>query len=214
MSIKLAIVDDHILIVQGLKHLLQQHTDIVIADTYTSGKELLDGLAERQPDVLLMDIQLPDKSGNELVRIVNKEYPDIRIIALTSMDTIFHIKDMMQHGCLGYVTKQAGQDVLIEVIRKVFKGEEFLEESIKDRWIQSMIKADKENAKTTPLSRREKEILKLIATELTNQEIADKLFLSQRTVESHRYSLLQKLNVKNTAGLVRMAVQMGLIEYE
>jgi DNA-binding NarL/FixJ family response regulator len=214
MSIKLAIVDDHILIVQGLKHLLQQHTDIVIADTYTSGKELLDGLAERQPDVLLMDIQLPDKSGNELVRIVNKEYPDIRIIALTSMDTIFHIKDMMQHGCLGYVTKQAGQDVLIEAIRKVFKGEEFLEESIKDRWIQSMIKADKENAKTTPLSRREKEILKLIATELTNQEIADKLFLSQRTVESHRYSLLQKLNVKNTAGLVRMAVQMGLIEYE
>jgi DNA-binding NarL/FixJ family response regulator len=130
------------------------------------------------------------------------------------MDTIFHIKDMMQHGCLGYVTKQAGQDVLIEAIRKVFKGEEFLEESIKDRWIQSMIKADKENAKTTPLSRREKEILKLIATELTNQEIADKLFLSQRTVESHRYSLLQKLNVKNTAGLVRMAVQMGLIEYE
>lgn len=214
MSIKLAIVDDHVLIVQGLKHLLQQHTDIIIADIYTSGKALLEGLAQQQPDVLLMDIQLPDKSGNELVRMVNKEYPSIRIIALTSMDTIFHIKDMMQHGCLGYVTKQAGQDVLIEAIRKVYKGEEFLEESIKERWIQSMIKTDKENAKTTPLSRREKEILKLIATELTNQEIADKLFLSQRTVESHRYSLLQKLNVKNTAGLVRMAVQMGLIEYD
>jgi DNA-binding NarL/FixJ family response regulator len=214
MSIKLAIVDDHVLIVQGLKHLLQQHTDIIIADIYTSGKALLEGLAQQQPDVLLMDIQLPDKSGNELVRIVNKEYPDIGIIALTSMDTIFHIKDMMQHGCLGYVTKQAGQDVLIEAIRKVYKGEEFLEESIKERWIQSMIKTDKENAKTTPLSRREKEILKLIAAEHTNQEIADKLFLSQRTVESHRYSLLQKLNVKNTAGLVRMAVQMGLIEYD
>lgn len=214
MSIKLAIVDDHVLIVQGLKHLLQQHTDIIIADTYTSGKALLEGLVQQQPDVLLMDIQLPDKSGNELVRILKKEYPGIRIIALTSMDTIFHIKDMMQHGCLGYVTKQAGPDVLIEAIRKVSKGEEFLEDSIKERWIQSMIKTDKENAKTTPLSRREKEILKLIATELTNQEIADKLFLSQRTVESHRYSLLQKLNVKNTAGLVRMAVQMGLIEYE
>lgn len=214
MSIKLAIVDDHVLIVQGLKHLLLQHTDIIIADIYTSGQALLEGLMQHQPDVLLMDIQLPDKSGNELVRILNKQYPNIKIIALTSMDTIFHIKDMMQHGCLGYVTKQAGPDVLIEAIRKVYKGEEFLEDSIKERWIQSMIKTDKENAKTTPLSRREKEILKLIASEHTNQEIADKLFLSQRTVESHRYSLLQKLNVKNTAGLVRMAVQMGLIEYE
>ena len=214
MSIKLAIVDDHVLIVQGLKHLLQQHNDIIIADIYTSGQTLLEGLMQHQPDVLLMDIQLPDKSGNELVRILNKQYPNIKIIALTSMDTIFHIKDMMQHGCLGYVTKQAGPDVLIEAIRKVYKGEEFLEDSIKERWIQSMIKTDKENAKTTPLSRREKEILKLIASEHTNQEIADKLFLSQRTVESHRYSLLQKLNVKNTAGLVRMAVQMGLIEYE
>lgn len=214
MSIKVAIVDDHALIVQGLKYLLQQHADIIIADTYTSGHALLDGLLQHRPDVLLMDIQLPDKSGNELVRILNKQYPGIRIIALTSMDTIFHIKDMMQHGCLGYVTKQAGPDVLIEAIRKVFKGEEFLEEGIKERWIQSMIKTDKENAKTTPLSRREKEILKLIAAEHTNQEIADKLFLSQRTVESHRYSLLQKLNVKNTAGLVRMAVQMGLIEYD
>ncbi|MFA6060846.1 MAG: response regulator transcription factor [Taibaiella sp.] len=214
MSIKLAIVDDHVLIVQGLKHLLQQHNDIIIADIYTSGQTLLEGLPQHQPDVLLMDIQLPDKSGNELVRILNKQYPNIKIIALTSMDTIFHIKDMMQHGCLGYVTKQAGPDVLIEAIRKVYKGEEFLEDGIKERWIQSMIKTDKENAKTTPLSRREKEILKLIASEHTNQEIADKLFLSQRTVESHRYSLLQKLNVKNTAGLVRMAVQMGLIEYE
>jgi DNA-binding NarL/FixJ family response regulator len=214
MSIKLAIVDDHVLIVQGLKHLLQQHPDVIIANTYTTGQALLEGLMQQQPDVLLMDIQLPDKSGNELVRILNKQYPQIRIIALTSMDTIFHIKDMMQHGCLGYVTKQAGQDVLIEAIRKVYQGEEFLEESIKARWIQSMIKSDKENSKTIPLSRREKEILKLIASEHTNHEIADKLFLSQRTVESHRYSLLQKLNVKNTAGLVRMAVQMGLIEYD
>jgi DNA-binding NarL/FixJ family response regulator len=214
MSIKLAIVDDHVLIVQGLKHLLQQHADIIITATYTTGQALLESLTQQQPDVLLMDIQLPDKSGNELVRILNKQYPAIKIIALTSMDTIFHIKDMMQHGCLGYVTKQAAEGVLIEAIRKVYKGEEFLEDSIKERWIQSMIKTDKENAKTTPLSRREKEILKLIASEHTNQEIADKLFLSQRTVESHRYSLLQKLNVKNTAGLVRMAVQMGLIEYE
>jgi len=212
MSIKVAIVDDHVLIVQGLQNLLGHHPDIIITETYDSGKMLLEGLKQKQPDVLLMDIQLPDQSGNELVRIISKRYPALKIIALTSMDTIFHIKDMMQHGCVGYVTKQAGAEVLLDAIKQVYSGTEFLEESIETRWMKSLLKTQKQQSMQAPLSRREKEILKLIAAEYTNQEIAEKLYLSQRTVESHRYSLLQKLNVKNTAGLVRVALQMGLVE--
>jgi len=214
MSIKVAIVDDHVLIVQGLQKLLDNEAGIEITETYSSGAALLNGLKRKQPDVLLMDIQLPDQSGNELVRMVSKQYPKIKIIALTSMDTIFHIKDMMQHGCMGYVTKQAGEQALIQAINQVYKGTEFLEEGLQERWMKSLLKSGRQEIGQTPLSRREKEILKLIAAEYTNQEIAEKLYLSQRTVESHRYSLLQKLNVKNTAGLVRIALQMGLLEYE
>ncbi len=212
MNITVALIDDHVLITQGLKKLLNSRSGISVMATYNTGEDLLKGLALAQPDVLLMDIQMPGHSGNDLVRIINRQYPGIKLIALTSVDTIFHIKDMMQHGCSGYVTKQASETVLIKAIKEVHQGKEFLEESIRERWIQSLLKTDKHNTTLIPLSRREKEILKLIAAQLTNQQIADKLYLSQRTVESHRYSLLQKLNVKNTAGLVRMAIEMGLIE--
>lgn len=214
MSIQIAIVDDHALIVQGLQRLVEHQADIDIVAIYTSGKMLLAGLEIQLPDVLLLDIQLPDRSGNELVRLIHKQYPELKVIALTSMDTIFHLKDMMQHGCKGYVTKQAGAGILIEAIRTVYAGAEYIEADLEKRWMKSLLKSAKEQAIQTPLSRREKEILKLIAAEYTNQEIAEKLFLSQRTVESHRYSLLQKLNVKNTAGLLRIAIQMGLVEFE
>jgi DNA-binding NarL/FixJ family response regulator len=212
MSIRVALVDDHALIVQGLRRLMEDKPDITVTETYNTGKALLEGLKEHLPDILLMDLQLPDRSGNELVRIISKQYPTLKIVALTSMDTLFHLKDMMQHGCMGYVTKMAGEEVLLEAIRQVHAGAEYMEAGLEKRWMKSLLKAGREQAGQTPLSRREKEILKLIAAEYTNQEIAEKLFLSQRTVESHRYSLLQKLNVKNTAGLVRIAVQMGLVE--
>lgn len=214
MSIQVVVVDDHALIVQGLQRLMDSQSDIRVMATYASGAELLEGLKQQLPDVLLLDIQLPDQSGNELARIISKQYPQIKIIALTSMDTIFHIKDMMQHGCMGYVTKLADEEVLLTAIRTVYAGAEYMEAELEKRWMKSMLKTGKELAEQMPLSRREIEILKLVAGGNSNQEIAEKLFLSQRTVESHRYSLLQKLNAKNTASLLRTAVQMGLIEFE
>lgn len=214
MPINVALVDDHKLVAQAICRLLENDSRITITGVYATGAALLEGLKQELPDVLLLDIQLPDRSGNELARIINKAYPDLKLIALTSMDTIFHIKDMMQHGCNGYITKQADSSVLIPAILQVYEGETFIEEGLEKRWMKSLFKAGKEQSDQTPLSRREKEILKLIAAEYTNQEIAEKLYLSQRTVESHRYSLLQKLNVKNTAGLLRIAIQMGLIEFE
>ncbi len=213
MPIKVALVDDHTLVVQSICRLLESHS-FIITGVYATGAALLEGLKQDVPDILLLDIQLPDRSGNELARIVSKTYPGLKLIALTSMDTIFHIKDMMQHGCQGYVTKQADSAVLIQAIRKVYEGDTFMEEELEKRWMKSLLKTGRDQALQTPLSRREKEILKMIAEEYTNQEIAEKLYLSQRTVESHRYSLLQKLNVKNTAGLLRIAVQMGLIEFD
>ncbi len=212
MSICVSIADDHSLVVHGITRLLQQEPDMQVVAGYSSGNALLEGLAEIMPDILLLDIQLPDKTGNEIIRILQKEYPELKVIALTSMDTIFHVKDMIRHGCMGYVTKQAIDDVLLEAIRQVYAGAQFIEEELEKRWMKSVMKSNREQTQQSPLSRREKEILRLIASEYTTQEIAEQLFLSQRTVDSHRYTLLQKLNVKNTAGLVRVAVQMGLLE--
>ncbi len=215
MNIKLAIADDHPLMLSGLQNVLQTYNHISICNTYASGNELLEGLAQQQPDVLLLDINLPDKTGNELIRIINKKYPHISVIALTSLDSAFHIKDMMQHGCKGYLLKNTPAHVLVEAIEKVYEGEEFLEPAIKEQLLRSMLKMKQQSGAgvlSTKLTRREHEILQLIAEEYTSQEIAEKLSLSQRTVDNHRFSLLQKLQVKNSIGLVRAAMQLGLIE--
>lgn len=211
MNIRVALVDDHALIREGLARLLEQYPDMQTC-SYATGAELLHGLEAELPDVLLLDIQLPDISGNELVRRLHKLYPELKMIALSSVDTLFHIKDMMQHGCKGYVTKQAPKEILVEAIRKVYTGEEYLEPGIRERWMESLSQSRRNRARQNPLSMREQEILALIAKEMTTQQIADELFLSVKTIESHRYSLLQKLDVKNTAGLIREAVKRGLIE--
>lgn len=212
MKIKIAIVDDHVLITEGLVNMLRQHEDLEVSATYSDGTGLLAGLAQQLPDVLLLDIQLPGMLGNELARQVHKQYPDVKIIALSSMDSFFQIKDMLQHGCKGYVTKQAPRDILPEAIRQVYAGEEYLESELRQRWISTLTQSKRQLAQQAPLSEREQEVLALIVAEHTTQEIAERLFLSLRTIESHRYSLLQKLGARNTAGLVRVAVQRGLIE--
>jgi len=212
MCIKIAITDDHPLVIKGLQNIFTDYPNIEVNATYTSGAELLEGLAERQPDVLLLDIQLGDKTGNELARIISKKYPLVKILVLTSMDTIFHVKDMMQHGCMGYLTKQTDPATLIMAIEQVYNGEPFLEPHLQKLLLASMSRANAHSTQLPPLTRREKEVLQLIAAEHTSQEVADKLFLSLRTVESHRLSIMQKLGVKNSIGLVKAAMQLGLVE--
>lgn len=211
MQIKIAITDDHPLVIIGLMQVLSQHTHIAVESTYHSGTALLAGLEQSLPDVLLLDIQLPDMQGNELARIISKKYPSVRILALTSLDNTFHAKDMLQQGCLGYLLKNTDPQILIQAIEKVYHGEQFIEASLKEELLLNLSRTKKQAAGVTPqLTRREKEILQLVVAELTNQEIAEKLFLSERTVKNHRMSLLHKLNVKNSVGLARVALELGL----
>jgi DNA-binding NarL/FixJ family response regulator len=211
MHIKIAITDDHPMVVNGIRNMLYYHKHIEVANVYANGQALLDGLKNEQPDVLLLDIQLPDHNGNELARIISKAYPSVRILAITSMDSIYQLKDMMRSGCSGYLLKTAPKEMLLEAIEKVHAGEEYIEPALKEQLLNSVLKIRQPKTGMT-ITRREKEILGLIASGLTSHQIAEQLNLSQRTVENHRFSLMQKLNVKNSMGLTRIALQMGLLD--
>ncbi|MFT3980406.1 MAG: response regulator transcription factor [Ferruginibacter sp.] len=205
--INVAIVDDQVIILNGLQKILAEAPHINVSALYNSGDELLDGLAKELPDVLLLDIQMPGRSGIELAAIISKKYPAVKMIALTNVDVLTQMKQMLQKGCLGYLLKDVSPGILISAIETVYTGEQFLNETLKKQLLTSLSGQDDKQI----ITRREKEILKLILEENTNQEIANKLFLSLRTVENHRNNLLQKLNVKNTAGLVKIALQEGLV---
>jgi DNA-binding NarL/FixJ family response regulator len=150
---------------------------------------------------------MPGKTGIELAAIITKTYRNIKIIALTNVDVVAQIKKILQQGVMGYLLKDASPEKIVAAIETVYAGEQFIQEELKQQLLSSLSAS---NAKQI-VTRREKEILQLIVDEFTNQEIADKLYLSLRTVENHRNNLLQKLDVKNTAGLVKVAIQEGLV---
>ncbi len=210
MKIKLAIADDHPVVIDGIRRQLEQVPDIEVLATYRNGSELLEGLQHVKPDVLLIDISMPGKTGDELAQIISECYPDIFMLALTSFDQAFHVHSMLLNGCIGYMLKSSDQEVLLEGIRTVYSGKQFLDPVIKEIILKDTFRKKEEPAQPV-LSEREKEILQLIADELTSQEIAEKLFLSLKTVETHRMNLLFKLNVKNSVGLVRKAIDLKLI---
>ena len=210
--IKLAIVDDHQVVINGIKAMLANHENIAIIYTATGGEELLQLLTTDQPDVLLLDIQMPDINGIDVCRQVTRQYPAIQIIAFSSFDDSHYVKQILRNGAAGYLLKNAGQDTIIKAINTVLEGDDYIDDAIKKILIQESVTGQRRSIYEIPLTKREKEILKLIAEEHSNQDIADKLFISLRTVETHRLNITQKLGVKNAAGLVKEAIKRGLID--
>lgn len=205
--INVAMIDDQVIILNGLQKILADADHLAITGVYNNGDELLHGFETALPNVLLLDIHMPGKSGIELAGIISKKYPAVKMIALTNVDVLAQMKQMLQKGCVGYLLKDVSPEVLVKAIETVSNGEQYLQEEFKIQLLNSLSGINNKQL----ITRREKEILKLITEEHTNNEIAGKLFLSLRTVENHRNNLLQKLNVKNTAGLVKMAIQEGFI---
>lgn len=206
------ITDDHPMVITGLQTVLDSSDQIKVTGTFRDGQSLLDGIKDSPPDVLLLDLQLPDILGKELAEKVLLRWPDIRIIILTSLEATHHIEEMMQLGCVGYLLKSnTDHDKLIKAVEQAFYGESFIDESLQKQLLSNIFKKKKQQEDSSALlTRREKEILHFIIEESTNQDIADKLHISIRTVECHRLSLLHKLKVKNTAGLVKKAVELRL----
>ncbi|MGZ8552465.1 MAG: response regulator [Chitinophagaceae bacterium] len=204
MPASVFIVDDHYMVIEGIRSLLQNEKDIELMGHAMNASSCLAFLKKQQPDVILMDINLPDKSGIDLCKEVKEKYPSVFIVGLSTFNQQSFIQKMMDNGASGYVLKNATQEELTDAIGTVIKGKLYLSE-------EASLTLRKEDATAILLTRREKEVLELIANGMTNAEIAKKLFISVTTVDTHRKNLLAKLEAKNTASLVRIATQKQLI---
>lgn len=199
------ITDDHYMVIEGIRSLLQNEPSIDWVGHASTAASCLAFLQKQQPDIILMDINLPDMSGIDLCKQVKEKYPSIFVIGLSTFNQQSFINKMMHNGASGYVLKNATQQELMEAIETVAKGKTFLSDEA-----AAVLRKDDGSAAPV-ITRREKEVLELLADGLTNNEIADKLFVSSTTVDSHRKSLLAKLNAKNTPELIKLAFVHKLI---
>ena len=213
--IKVFITDDHELYLEGLCLLLKKQEGIEVVGTSLSGKELLAKLPGTGAEVLLLDVNLPDIEEEELLKRIRQEYQAVKVLYLTMMRGTRYIHKLMKYGVQGYLLKNAGIEELNTAIRTVAAGGEYFSKEINifdvNNDFRNTITIDDKQVSEI-LSKREVEILKLICKEYSNGEIAEKLFLSISTIETHRKNLIAKLGVNNTVGLVKYAIRNNLIE--
>ncbi len=203
--IKLFIVDDHYMVIEGVHSMMQSERKIEWMGHATNAESCLFFLKNHKPDIILMDISMPGKSGIELCKEVKELFPEIYIIALSTFNQVSYISKMMENGASGYVLKNASKEELMLAIETACKGKEFLSFEA----ATAMRKSSSEQQ--IILTRREKEVLQLVGEGFTNPEIAEKLFISLTTVISHRKNILEKFKVNNTAILIKKAYEGGYI---
>jgi DNA-binding NarL/FixJ family response regulator len=207
MAIKVFIVDDHYMVIEGIHSLLQNEKDIEWMGHASNAASCLSFLQNQLPDVILMDINLPDKSGIDLCAEVKEKYPSIYILGLSTFNQQSFIEKMMANGASGYLLKNATQQELMEGITTVTNGKQYLSFDAAIAVRKTVI-----DNEIPIITRREKEVLELIADGMTNNEIAQTLFISVTTVDTHRKNLLSKFHARNTASLVKIVMQLHLLK--
>ena len=192
--------------------MLANSAEMELTGCYSNGNELLAGLKKKLPDILLLDIHMPGRKGDELADIIIKEYPTVKILVLTNEDNVYHIKNMMKRKVHGYILKTTSEDITLDAIQQVYAGKQYMETGLKEKIKQDTIQAKKDMAAGPVLSDREIDVLRCISLDMTSQQIAEKILLSKHTIDYYRASLLTKLGVKNVGALVKKGIQLGLIE--
>ena len=208
---KIAITDDHVMVLKGIVSLLENTPEIKIIGEYNNGEETLKGLSSNLPDVLFLDINLPDINGIDLSKQLLKKHPDLKIIALTNFEDITFVKRMLKNGVLGYLLKNTDKLELIEAIKTVLSGDVYLQKDIQKKLFNQTSKKATNNGLLPKLTRREHEVLLAISEELTTQGISEKLFISPKTVETHRMNIMSKLGAKNSVGIIKIAIEKQLL---
>jgi len=213
-TIKILIVDDHQIVRDGLVSLLSDSPDIEIIGEASGYSKLNELLGMKKPDIIVMDISMPDKSGIEISEIISAEYPEIKILVLSMYLNEDFIINALKAGAKGYLPKNTTKKELLEALNAIYNGEEYFSKPIADIIMKSYVKKIKEaddiSQRDNSLSSREIEILRLFVEGFTNAEIADKLFISQRTVESHKNHIMHKMGFKSTVEMVKFAIKNNI----
>ena len=215
MTIRLLLVDDHAVVRSGLRMLLASESDVEIVGEAGSGSEAVAAAASARPDVILMDIGLPDMTGIEATRVVKSGFPEIAIVALTIHEDEEYFFRMLDAGASGYVPKRAAPEELLTAIRAAASGEVYLYPSLAKLLVRDYLSQERETANRSTLdglTEREQEVLSLLAEGHNNAEIASALVISPKTVERHRENIMRKLNLHSRAELVRYAIRKGIIK--
>ena len=211
------IVDDHPLFREGLKSLLIRHSEFELVGEAGDGDDGLRKAKRLRPDLVVMDISLPDVSGIEVTRNIRELLPETKVVILSMHSKIDYITNAFQAGARGYIVKESATERLLECLEAVSKGERFMDSSLHYKVVENVMKSREQEAKLTDtgynaLTRREQEVMRLLAQGLSSKKIAEKLFISPKTVKNHRSNIMSKLDLHSTVELVRYAAKFGLID--
>ncbi len=217
-KIKLLLADDHAVVRSGLRMLLEAQPDMEIVAEAENGRETIEKVLAFQPNIVLMDIEMPGMNGIEATRKIKEESPETAVLALTMYEDDQYFFEMLKAGAAGYIPKRAAPDALVNAIRTVNKGEVFLYPSMAAYLVEDYLQRDEapeeDEADVVDLTTREREVLVLIAEGLSNGEISEKLVISIKTVDRHRENIMRKLNIHNRIDLVKFALKKGMIDLE
>jgi len=210
MSIKVLVVDDHAILRDGIRSLLERQEDIHVVGEASNGRDALSAVGELIPDIVLMDVAMPEMNGLEATRLIKEHYPQVRIIILTQHDNQEYVDPLLKAGASGYVLKRSGGREVVMAIRQVHEEGAFLEPSVARHVLNDFVRPEEEERTSlSRLTEREKEVLRLVAKGKSNKEIAAQLCISPKTVSVHRSNIMTKLDVHSSFELIRFVTQTG-----
>lgn len=210
-KLKIFIVDDHQILIDGIESMLKGVSEFEVVGKSLNGNFALDFLNENHVDVLLTDLYMPKMTGIELTQKVKKRFPEVKVLALSVSYDVSIVHDLMDAGISGFIIKTIGRDELIDAIHEIAKGNIYFSREVSNEILRSLSNRNDSEEENYHLTEREIEIVKLIAQEFSNGEIAKKLCISERTVETHRKNIYRKTNTKTIVGLIKYAVEYKLI---
>jgi len=212
------LVDDHVMVREGLRQLLLTFPGITVIDEAGDGQEAVKKIRDKQPDIVILDISMPKLNGIEAIIEIKKVAPETQILVLSMHDKKDYIHQAIKNGAAGYLLKASASDELRSALQFIGKGQIYLSpaisKSVVDGWLLPKTQTMVEDESESPLSRRERQIIKLLAEGYSNKKIADELYISIKTVETHRHHIMEKLDLDSFADLVKYAIKEKLIEFE
>ena len=211
MAIRIVLADDHPIVLQGLQHLFARHSDLEVVASCAGADDALDAARQQKPDVIVLDLRMPQRSGLDLLSVLGRELPDVRSVVLTAAITQDQVVEALKRGAAGIVLKESPPEQLIEAVRRVSAGERFFDSDTVTQAMQAAAASGTGAETSTSLTPRELEIVRMVAQGLRNRVIGERLVISESTVKVHLHNIYEKLGIEGRLELVLLAQQKGLV---